>query len=145
MRVWREQKLSSPMLLKDADDTTTTTGQRTQQSDETAVDAAMASKVDFDLTRMVEHRVHGYRRTASGSLRYDTSLLRPDTAVQFREGVRLGNPLKVNADILTALAKKELQHGRIEEAAELYEHAVSIDPRDGRAYLGLANCGKRIL
>jgi len=100
------------------------------------------SRVDFDLTRMVEDRMFGYRRTQTGTFQYDTSLM-GDGAVKFREGVRLGNPLKVNADRLNYLAKKEMQHGRVEEAQELYESAVEIDPRDGRAYLGLSRCAQR--
>lgn len=100
-------------------------------------------KVDLDLTRMVRDRLFGYRRTRNGQLQYDTSLLGPDSAIQFRDGVRLGNPLKVNADRLTYLAKKELSHNKVEEAQELYEEALRIDPRDGRAYLGMGRCAQR--
>ncbi len=96
-------------------------------------------KVDFALTRMVEDRLYGYRR---GTNVYETSLL-GDGAIQFREGVRLGNPLRVNADRLNYHAKKELRSNRLEEAQELYEMAISIDPRDGRAYLGLSRCAQR--
>lgn len=99
-------------------------------------------RVDLDLTRMVEDRVNGYRRLPNGDMQYETSLV-SDGAIQFRDGVRLGNPLPINADILTYSAKKELQHGRVEEAAELYEKAVSTDPSDGRAYLGLSKCAER--
>ena len=142
LRVWREPKLSSSSRSSSSPGASTAAGNTNSTS--TAVSSDSSAKVDLDLTRMVQDRVYGYRRTTNGDLRYDTSLLRPDSAVQFREGVRLSNPLKINADILTALAKKELRHGnRIEEAAELYEQAVRIDPRDGRAYLGLANCAAR--
>eukprot|EP00535_Pseudo-nitzschia_heimii_P000815 CAMPEP_0197185016 /NCGR_PEP_ID=MMETSP1423-20130617/11074_1 /TAXON_ID=476441 /ORGANISM="Pseudo-nitzschia heimii, Strain UNC1101" /LENGTH=804 /DNA_ID=CAMNT_0042635979 /DNA_START=640 /DNA_END=3055 /DNA_ORIENTATION=+ len=96
-------------------------------------------KVDFALTRMVEDRLYGYRR---GTSTYDTSLI-GDGAIQFREGVRLGNPLSVNADRLNYHAKKELRSNRLEEAQELYEMAIQIDPRDGRAYLGLSRCAQR--
>eukprot|EP00531_Pseudo-nitzschia_arenysensis_P006655 CAMPEP_0116141740 /NCGR_PEP_ID=MMETSP0329-20121206/14539_1 /TAXON_ID=697910 /ORGANISM="Pseudo-nitzschia arenysensis, Strain B593" /LENGTH=780 /DNA_ID=CAMNT_0003636935 /DNA_START=636 /DNA_END=2978 /DNA_ORIENTATION=+ len=96
-------------------------------------------KVDSTLTRMVEDRLYGYRR---GTNVYETSLL-GDGAIQFREGVRLGNPLRVNADRLNYHAKKELRSNRLEEAQELYEMAISIDPRDGRAYLGLSRCAQR--
>jgi tetratricopeptide (TPR) repeat protein len=99
-------------------------------------------KIDRDLTRMVEDRVYGYRRLQTGELRYETSLL-SDGAVTFRDGVRLGNPLRINADRLNYLAKKEMQQHRIEEATELYEQAIAIDPRDGRAYLGLSRCAER--
>lgn len=98
--------------------------------------------VDEDLTRLVQDRIYGFRRDRQGDLFYDTSLM-GDGAVQFRNGVRLGNPLKLNADRLNYLAKKELQHGRVEEAVELLELAVQIDPRDGRAYLGLSRCAQR--
>jgi tetratricopeptide (TPR) repeat protein len=100
-------------------------------------------KVDPLLTRMVEDRVYGYRRLPTGDIQYETSLMNPDNAIQFRDGIRLGNPLPINADILSYLAKKELQHGRIDEACELYEKAVMIDPADGRAYLGLSKCAER--
>ena len=42
-----------------------------------------------------------------------------DGAVKFRGGVRLGNALAVNIDRLTYFAKKELAHGRLEEAEEM--------------------------
>ena len=99
-------------------------------------------QVDFQMTRMVQDKIYGYRRTQGGEFLYETSLM-GDGAVQFRDGVRLGNPLKVNTDRLTYLAKKEMAHGRIEEAQELYEQAFRIDPRDGRAYLGLSKCAER--
>ena len=94
------------------------------------------------MTRMVEDRVYGFRRTKFGDFEYDTSLL-GDRAVQFREGVRLGRALKVNADRLTYLAKKEMKGGHWEEAQELYEKAIEIDPYDGRAYLGLSRIAQR--
>jgi len=101
--------------------------------------ASSSGKVDFALTRMVEERLYGYRR---GNDVYETSLI-GDGAIQFREGVRLGNPLRVNADRLNYHAKKELRSNRLEEAQELYEMAIQIDPRDGRAYLGLSRCAQR--
>jgi tetratricopeptide (TPR) repeat protein len=105
--------------------------------------SSKVAKVDKYMTRMVENRMFGYRQTTSnGEYQYDTSLM-GDGAIQFRQGIRLGNPLKVNADRLTYLARKELQHGRVEEAQELYETAITIDPRDGRSYLGLAKCAER--
>ncbi len=96
-------------------------------------------KVDNALTKLVEERLYGYR---TGTDVYETSLI-GDGAIQFREGVRLGNPLRVNADRLNYHAKKELRSNRLEEAQELYEMAISIDPRDGRAYLGLSRCAQR--
>eukprot|EP00522_Entomoneis_paludosa_P015538 CAMPEP_0172445126 /NCGR_PEP_ID=MMETSP1065-20121228/5064_1 /TAXON_ID=265537 /ORGANISM="Amphiprora paludosa, Strain CCMP125" /LENGTH=828 /DNA_ID=CAMNT_0013195921 /DNA_START=192 /DNA_END=2675 /DNA_ORIENTATION=- len=131
--------------------------QQTQQLDNTtdalatifaAAEAAVAApraagaKIDRALTRKVEDSMYGYRRTSDGSFQYDTSLM-GDGAVKFRDGVRLGKPLRINADRLTYLAKKELQHGRVEEAQELYEQAIRIDPHDGRAYLGLSRCAER--
>jgi len=101
-----------------------------------------SKKVDRELTRLVEDKMYGYRRTNSGNFQYATSLM-GDGAVQFRDGVRLANPLRVNADRLNYMAKKELQHGRVEEAQELYETALEIDFRDGRAYLGLSRCAQR--
>eukprot|EP00550_Attheya_septentrionalis_P011725 CAMPEP_0198303116 /NCGR_PEP_ID=MMETSP1449-20131203/56723_1 /TAXON_ID=420275 /ORGANISM="Attheya septentrionalis, Strain CCMP2084" /LENGTH=903 /DNA_ID=CAMNT_0044005601 /DNA_START=351 /DNA_END=3062 /DNA_ORIENTATION=- len=98
--------------------------------------------VDSQLTRMVQDRIFGYRRQSSGSFSYDTSLM-GDGAVQFRDGIRLGNPLKINTDRLTYLAKQELRRGKVEEAQGLYEKAIEIDPRDGRAYLGLSKVAER--
>lgn len=117
---------------------------RSKNKNETTLTTTTTTgRVDPLLTQMVEDRVYGYRRLPSGDLQYETSLLSDGAAVQFREGVRLGNPLPVNADVLTYLAKKELQHGRVEESAELYEKAVTTDPADGRAYLGLSKCAER--
>lgn len=99
-------------------------------------------KVDRSLTRMVEDKMFGYRRTPVGQFQYETSLM-GDGAIKFRDGVRLGNPLSVNADRLTYMAKKELQKGRVEEAKELYEQTVEMDQRDGRGYLGLSKCAER--
>jgi tetratricopeptide (TPR) repeat protein len=109
----------------------------TERFGEAAVNRTV--KVDFQLTRMVEDRMYGYQR---GPSTYASSLM-GDGAVKFREGVRLGNPLGVNADRLNYLAKKELRKDRVEEAQELYEMAIEIDPRDGRAYLGLSRCVER--
>jgi tetratricopeptide (TPR) repeat protein len=91
---------------------------------------------------MVEDSMYGYRRTRDGSFQYEISLM-GDGAIKFRDGVRLGKPLPINADRLRYLAKKELQHGRVEDASELYEQAIMIDPFDGRGYLGLSRCAQR--
>jgi len=101
-----------------------------------------SGRVNRELTRMVEDKIFGIRRTENGEFEYETSLM-GDGAVKFRDGVRLGNPLKANADLLNYWGKKELRNGRVDEAKELYEEAVAIDPRDGRAYLGLSKCAER--
>lgn len=101
-----------------------------------------STKVDRSLTRMVEDRLYGFRRGQMGEFEYDTSLM-GDGAVKFRDGVRLGNALKVNADRLTYFAKREMIHGKLEEAEELYEQAIQISPQDGRSYLGLARIAER--
>jgi tetratricopeptide (TPR) repeat protein len=98
-----------------------------------------SGKINLELTRMVQDKIYGYRR---GTNLYDTSLM-GDGAVKFREGVRLGNALPVNAARLNYFAKKELRKDRVEEAQEMFEKAIEIDPRDGRAYLGLARCAER--
>lgn len=100
------------------------------------------ARIDRSMTRMVEDRIYGFRRGSSGDIRYQTSLM-GDGAVQYREGVRLGNALPINADRINYMAKKEMQKGRVEEAEELFQNAVEIDPRDGRAYLGLSRCAQR--
>ena len=105
----------------------------------TSTENNTSGKVDVTLTRMVEDRLFGYR---SGTDMYETSLI-GDGAIQFRDGIRLGNPLRVNADRLNYHAKKELRSNRLEEAQELYEQAIQIDPRDGRAYIGLSRCAQR--
>ena len=46
--------------------------------------------------------------------------------------------MKVNCDRLTYHAKKALSKGHYEEARDLYEDVISIDPRDGRGYLDLS-------
>lgn len=156
MRIWREPKFdvaSTPLGPKQVESVATYWPNATRQG---SADAGKASglaamvkaveltvkQVDVDMTRLVEDRIYGYRRTPKGTYEYDTSLM-GDGAVKFRDGVRLGKALKVNADRLNYLAKKELQHGRVEEAQELYERAIEIDPRDGRAYLGLSRCAQR--
>lgn len=101
-----------------------------------------STKVDRSLTRMVEDRLYGFRRDQMGDFEYDTSLM-GDGAVKFRDGVRLGNALKVNCDRLNYFAKKELAKGKLEEAEELYEMAIEMSPRDGRAYLGLSRIAQR--
>ena len=108
-------------------------------STSTPVDGKQVNKV---MTRMVEDKVYGFRRSPAGDFEYDTSLM-GDGAVQFRDGRRLGNALKVNADRLNYHAKCEFRHGRLEEARELYEQAIEMDPRDGRAYLGLSRIAQR--
>lgn len=101
-----------------------------------------ASKIDLALTRMVEDRLYGFRRDQIGEFEYDISLI-GDGAVQFRDGVRLGNALKVNIDRFNYFAKRELAHGKLEEAEELYEMAINMAPYDGRAYLGLSRIAQR--
>jgi len=99
--------------------------------------------VDRQLTRMVEDRIYGYSRDPTGSLQYQTSLQDPSRAIQFREGVRLGKALTINIDRLVHFAKKDLSHGRLEEAQEYYTKAIELDPTDGRAYLGLSRIAQR--
>ena len=101
-----------------------------------------ASKIDLALTRMVEDRLYGFRRDPIGDFEYDISLV-GDGAVQFRDGVRLGNALKVNIDRFNYFAKRDLAHGKLEEAEELYEMAINMAPYDGRAYLGLSRIAQR--
>ena len=101
-----------------------------------------STKIDRSLTRMVEDRLYGFRRDQMGEFEYDTSLM-GEGAVQFREGVRLGNALKVNCDRLNHFAKKEFAKGKLEEAEELYETAIKVAPRDGRAYLGLSRIAQK--
>lgn len=99
--------------------------------------------VDKTLTRMVQDRINGLTRSPEGSIQYATSLLGPNRAVQFREGVRLGKPLTINLDRLCHFAKKDLSHGRLEEAQEYYLEASKMDPTDGRPYLGLSRIAQR--
>lgn len=100
--------------------------------------------VDKDLTRMVEDRIYGYTRSSDGmSIEYATSLLDSSRAVQFREGVRLGKALSINVDRLVHFAKKDMSHGRLEEAQEFYLQAVKMNPTDGRPYLGLSRIAQR--
>mmetsp|Transcript_24651 Transcript_24651/g.36553 ORF Transcript_24651/g.36553 Transcript_24651/m.36553 type:complete len:868 (-) Transcript_24651:123-2726(-) len=132
-RIFDEPRLSN--------DTVSVTSVKNDSNNTVAANATQPM-VDRALSRMVEDRMYGFRRSQAGDFQYDTSLL-SDGAVQFRDGVRLGNPLKVNADRLNYHAKRELSRGHIEEAQELYERAIAIDPRDGRAYLGLSRVAQR--
>ena len=107
-------------------------------------DESEPQNVDKDLTRMVEDRIYGYTRSSDGmSIEYATSLLDSSRAVQFREGVRLGKALSINVDRLVHFAKKDMSHGRLEEAQEFYLQAVKMDPTDGRSYLGLSRIAQR--
>ena len=49
----------------------------------------------------------------------------------------------MNSDRFNHFAKKELAKGKLEEAEELYEKAIQVAPRDGRAYLGLSRVAQR--
>jgi len=99
--------------------------------------------VDRTLTRLVEDRLSGFTRSPSGSIQYSTSLLDSSRAVQFREGIRLGKALNINIDRLCHFAKKDVSHGRLEEAQEYYIKAQIMDPTDGRPYLGLSRIAIR--
>lgn len=109
-------------------------------TDGTVNATAVANKnvtVDRTLSRMVEDRVYGFKRAPTGEYSYDTSLM-GNGAVKFREGRRIGNPLKINADRLTYHARQALRRGKYEEARDMYSRAVDIDPVDGRGWLGLS-------
>ena len=143
LRIWREPKTSSAFLSlsEEEQEVVSPTAAAAAATSASAI-TNQTARIDHGMTRMVEDRIYGFRRTPMGEFQYDTSLM-GDGAIQFREGVRLGNPLSINADRLNYLAKKEIKHGRVEEAKELYEEAIEIDPRDGRAYLGLSRCAQR--
>jgi len=130
---------SEPQLAPEPQSITNTTSTSTNTNNTLT---NTTGKINRPLTRMVEDRLYGFRRAQTGKFEYATSLI-GDGAVQFRDGVRLGNPLQVNTDRLTYFAKKELAAGRLEEAEEMYEQAYQIDPRDGRAYLGLSRVAQR--
>jgi tetratricopeptide (TPR) repeat protein len=170
MRVWRDPKLSSfilpydpPRIPEESEDTKDVMTEEEAASmvfeptvpGSKSVNASISERlaaetvktnssgaIDYELTRMVEDKIYGYRRGTGGQSLYDSSMLE-DGAVKFRDGVRLGNPLPVNAARLNYHAKKELRNNRVEEAQELYETAIRIDPRDGRAYMGLSRCAER--
>jgi tetratricopeptide (TPR) repeat protein len=157
MKIWREPKLSAPQgrlhngliavpeILSNGNNgdpvvnltlslpTTDSWKARTGPNDQ---------RIDVDMTQRVEGAVYGIRATGGGDFMYDTSLM-GEVAVQFRDGVRLGNALRVNADRLNYLAKKEMAKNRLEEAQDLYEQALAIDPRDGRSYLGLSRIAEK--
>jgi tetratricopeptide (TPR) repeat protein len=100
-------------------------------------------QIDLDMTQRVEGAVYGIRTRKVGDVvTYDTSLM-GDGAVKFRDGIRLSNPLKVNSDRLSYFAQREMARNRLEDAQALYEQALSLDPQDGRAYLGLSKISQR--
>lgn len=150
-KIWDESNVDEDLLRENIYDAVSTAPNTNGSGDlQTTLSERLAAKavndtssnngkVDMELTRMVEDKLYGMRR---GSNTYDTSLM-GEGAIKFRDGIRLGNPLPVNAARLNYQAKKELRHDRVEEAQELYEIAVQIDPRDGRAYLGLSRCAER--
>ncbi len=133
-----------PKIFSNATETYRTTGTSGESVSSTAgaANPANGTNIDRPLTRMVEDRMYGFRRDQMGDFEYDTSLM-GDGAVKFRDGVRLGNALKVNIDRLNYFAKKELSHGKLEEAEQFYEEAITMEPRDGRAYLGLSRIAQR--
>jgi tetratricopeptide (TPR) repeat protein len=92
---------------------------------------------------MVQDRIYGLTRTPDGTIQYSTSMLDANRAVQFREGVRLGRALPINVDRLCHFAKKDMSHGRLEEAQGFYAQAKDMDPTDGRPYLGLSRIAQR--
>jgi len=95
-------------------------------------DERSGNRVDPAMTRLVQERVYGYRQSASGTYEYEVTLTEETT-----------KPLKINADRLTYFARKELQRNKLEKAKEFYGRALEIDPRDGRAYLGLSKIAER--
>ncbi len=127
-----------PKMLSNSTDAYT----GSDSSTATGENLANGTSIDRSLTRMVEDRMYGFRRDQMGDFEYDTSLM-GDGAVKFRDGVRLGNALKVNIDRLNYFAKKELSHGKLEEAESFYQEAITMEPRDGRAYLGLSRIAQR--
>ncbi len=136
----KESPTKKNSFMKGSNSTSTTT--MSSNNNNINVTNSNSTKVDRSLTRMVEDRLYGFRRGQMGEFEYDTSLM-GDGAVKFRDGVRLGNALKVNTDRLTYFAKREMIHGKLEEAEELYEQAIQISPQDGRPYLGLARIAER--
>jgi len=101
-------------------------------------------KVNQEMTERVEGALYGIRKTLKFNGEdyeyYDNS---DEGGVQFRDGVRLGSALKINTDMLTYHARRELRYNHIEESQYLYEKALEMDPRDGRAYLGLSRIAQR--
>jgi len=144
---------SSASSTLNSDTTTTTTNTRELELNISMTPLSSSSKqqqkqqpvapVDRTLTRLVEDRLSGFTRTPSGSIQYSTSLLDSSRAVQFREGIRLGKALNINIDRLCHFAKKDVSHGRLEEAQEYYIKAQIMDPTDGRPYLGLSRIATR--
>lgn len=92
--------------------------------------APYQEKVDKTLTRMVQDRMSGLTRN-------------PDGSVQFKERGRRDAPIPMNLDRLNYFAKKDMSHGKLEEAQQFYLRAIGTDPTDGRAYLGLSRIAQR--
>lgn len=94
--------------------------------------------VNQDMTERVEGAVYGVRRM--GNYEYYDS----ETKANDEVGVpKIRQVLKINADRLTYLAKRDLSRNRLSEAKKLYEECLEIDPRDGRSYLGLSRIARR--
>ena len=108
----------------------TVTNSTTIAEGKTTADEPHQAKVDKTLTRMVQDRQSGLTRN-------------PDGSVQFKERTRRDQPLPINLDRLNYFAKKDMSHGKLEEAQQYYLRAIGIDPTDGRAYLGLSRIAQR--
>lgn len=105
---------------------------------------AKGGKVNKVLSRLVEDKVNGIRRTATGTYDdNDDDDSKSDGAIQFREGVRLGRPLKLNCDKLTYYGRKALRKNNLSESENMYKRAMEMDPFDGRSYLGLSRVAQR--
>eukprot|EP00547_Thalassionema_nitzschioides_P004992 CAMPEP_0194204456 /NCGR_PEP_ID=MMETSP0156-20130528/3970_1 /TAXON_ID=33649 /ORGANISM="Thalassionema nitzschioides, Strain L26-B" /LENGTH=885 /DNA_ID=CAMNT_0038930479 /DNA_START=152 /DNA_END=2809 /DNA_ORIENTATION=+ len=92
--------------------------------------------VNQDMTERVEGAVYGIRKVMGKYEHYDEA--KPDVDVP-----KIRPVLKINADRLTYLAKKEMSRNKLKDAQALYEECLEIDPRDGRPYLGLSRIARR--
>ncbi len=113
-----------------------------------------AAHIDVELSRKVKDRVYGMRTISSTTgpggantspiYDYDTSLIDASRAVQFTaDGRRIGRALKINIDTLTYTAKRAFRKQNVKLAEQLYLRAVTMDPFDGRPYLGLSRCAEK--
>jgi len=104
----------------------------------------IGGKVNQEMTKRVESALSGIRKVVRYNGEdyeyYDNS---SEDGVQYRDGVRLGSALKINADVLTYHARRELRYNNLEESRNLYKKALEIDPRDGRTYLGLSRIAQK--
>lgn len=127
----------------EASSTATTTSNPTNATTTTTMMDAPNNnnkKINPEMTERVQGAVYGIGKVLGNYEYYDYD----ESTTPEAGGVpKIRQVLKINADRLTYLAKRDLSRNRLDDAKLLYEECLEIDPRDGRPYLGLSQIAKR--